>query len=99
MAAKSCRKIEVLNQANQILSYIGLTKEPVSIADIARSTGFSMDRCFRAMGTMEELRWVTKIGGGYILGGKISELRARKTASLESQRDAINQQLSELEEE
>jgi DNA-binding IclR family transcriptional regulator len=98
MAAKSCRKIEVLNQADQILSFIGAAKEPVGIADIARQTGYSVDSCFRQMGTMEELRWVTKIGGGYILGGKISELRARKIASLEAQRDAINQQLSELEE-
>lgn len=98
MAAKSCRKIEVLNQADAILSYVGAAKEPVSIADIARSTGLSTDSCFRQMGTMEEIRWVTKIGGGYILGGKISELRARKIASLEAQRDAINQQLAEIEE-
>lgn len=98
MAPKSCRKIEVLNQADAILSYVGAAKEPVSIADIARSTGLSMDSCFRQMGTMEEIRWVTKIGGGYILGGKISELRARKIASLEAQRDAINQQLAEIEE-
>jgi len=99
MAAKSCRKIEVLNQADAILSFIGAAKEPVSIADMARSTGFSVDSCFRQMGTMEELRWVTKIGSGYILGGKIAELRARKKAALEVQRDAINKQLSEMEEE
>lgn len=99
MAAKSCRKIEVLMVADQILSVIGAAKEPVSIADIARSAGISVDSCFRQIGTMEELRWVTKIGAGYILGGRISELRARKIAELESQRDAINKQLKEMEEE
>jgi DNA-binding IclR family transcriptional regulator len=98
MAAKSCRKIEGLIMADAILSYIGGSKEPGSIADIARATEFSMDSCFRQLGTMEEMRWVTKIGGGYMLGGKISELRARKIASLEAQRDAINQQLAEIEE-
>ncbi len=98
MAAKSCRKIEVIMVADQILSVIGAAKEPASIADIARSAGISVDSCFRQIGTMEELRWVTKIGAGYILGGRISELRARKIAALESQRDAINKQLEEMEE-
>ncbi len=98
MAAKSCRKIEGLIMADAIMGYVGAAKEPVSVTDVARETGFSVDSCFRQLGTLEEIRWVTKIGGGYILGGKISELRARKIASLETQRDAINQQLSELEE-
>ena len=98
MAAKSCRKIEVLNQADAILSFIGAAKEPVKPAEIAAATNLTTDSVFRQVGTMEELRWVTKIGSSYILGGRISELRARKIASLEAQRDAINQQLSELEE-
>ncbi|MDD4356024.1 MAG: helix-turn-helix domain-containing protein [Smithellaceae bacterium] len=99
MAPKSCRKIEVLVAADAIMGFIGATKEPVSIADMARATGLSVDSCFRQIGTMEELRWVTKIGTGYILGGRISELRARKVAALEAQRDAINKQLTELQEE
>jgi DNA-binding IclR family transcriptional regulator len=99
MAAKSCRKIEVLVASDAIMGFIGAAKEPVSITDIARSTGLSVDSCFRQIGTMEELRWVTKIGAGYILGGRISELRARKVAALEAQRDAIDKQLMELEEE
>lgn len=51
MAAKSCRKIEGLIMADAILSYIGASKEPASIADIARATEFSMDSCFRQLGT------------------------------------------------
>lgn len=99
MAAKSCRKIDVLVASDAIMGFIGAAKEPISITDIARSTGLSVDSCFRQIGTMEDLRWVTKIGQGYILGGRISELRARKVAALEAQRDAINKQLTELEDD
>jgi DNA-binding IclR family transcriptional regulator len=98
MAAKSCRKIEVLVASDAIMGFIGAAKEPVGITDIAQSTGLSVDSCFRQIGTMEDLRWVTKIGTGYILGGRISDFRARKVAALEAQRDAINKQLTELEE-
>lgn len=98
MAAKSCRKIEVLVATDAILDFIGQTKSPVSIAEISRATGLSMDSCFRQIGTMEELRWVEKIGEGYIIGMRLAVIRARKKAMLESQQDTINQQLTELEE-
>ncbi len=98
MAAKSCRKIEVLVATDAILDFIGQAKAPVSIAEIARATGLSMDSCFRQIGTMEELRWAEKIGEGYILGMRLAVIRARKKASLEAQRETIDKNLTELEE-
>ncbi|MRR15672.1 MAG: hypothetical protein EG826_04355 [Deltaproteobacteria bacterium] len=98
MAAKSCRRIELLVATDAILDFVGAAKEPVSIADIARSTGLSTDTCFRQIGTMEELRWVEKIGEGFILGMRLAVIRARKKATLEAQRANIDKKLTELEE-
>lgn len=96
MAAKSCRKIEVLIAADAILDVIAESKEPVGCAEIAKATNLTNDSVFRQLGTMEELRWVEKIGDGYTLGMKEATRWARKKSNLESQRDNINRQIDEI---
>lgn len=96
MAAKSCRKIEVLIAANEILGFIGEAKEPPTLREIALYTGFTSDSVFRQLGTMTDLRWVEKIGDGYVLGMKIAVLRAKKKVMLETQRELIDRQLDEI---
>jgi len=98
MAAKSCRKIEVIMVTDQILEVIRDAKEPISVTDIARATGLSVDSCFRQVGTMTEMRWVEKIGDGYIIGMKMAGFRAKKIAQLLNDRDVIDKKLTELEE-
>jgi DNA-binding IclR family transcriptional regulator len=96
--AKSCRKIEVIMVADQVLEVIRDAKEPISVTDIARATGLSVDSCFRQIGTMSELRWVEKIGDGYIIGMKMAGFRAKKIAQLLNEADVIHHKLEELEE-
>ena len=96
MAAKSCRKIEVLVAAHAIMSYVGAAKEPVSVTDVARATGLSVDSCFRQMGTMEELGWVRKIGDAYLLGMGLAVIWARVKANTEGQIDKLKQDLEQL---
>jgi DNA-binding IclR family transcriptional regulator len=99
MIAKSCRKIEVLVAAHAIMGYVGAAKEPVSVTDVARATGLSVDSCFRQMGTMEELGWVRKIGDAYLLGMGLALIWARKKSMLEGERDGIDKDLKSLEDE
>ena len=98
MAAKSCRKIEVLEVANTIVKAIMDSKVPLSVSDLAKITGHSVDIVFRQIGTMYDLRWVEKVGDGYIPGAEFWLFRARVKTSLEVQRDAIDKKLIEAEE-
>jgi len=98
MAAKSCRKIEVLIAADAIIKAIMDARVPLSVSDLARLTGLSTDVVFRQTGTMYDLRWVEKVGEGYIPGAEMWLFRARVKSSLEAQRDAIDQKLTEAEE-
>lgn len=97
MAAKSCRKIEVLVATDAIIKEIMNAKEPLSVTELARLTGLSVDIVFRQVGTMYDLRWVEKVGEGYIPGSEIWLFRARVKSSLEAQRDAIDRKLTEAE--
>ena len=97
MAAKSCRKIDVLMTADRILGVLQDSKEPVGVTEIARSSGFSIDTVFRQVGTMYDLRWVEKVGDGYILGMRIAVLKSKKQARLLDERDVIDRKLTELE--
>lgn len=83
MAAKSCRKIEVLVAADSILEFLQDQKEPVSIVEIARATCLTNDTVFRQIGTMSNMRWVEKIGDGYVLGLRIAMIWARVKARIE----------------
>lgn len=98
MAAKSCRKIDVLMTADRIMGVLQDSKEPLSVSELARLTGFSVDIVFRQMGTMEEIRWVHRIGDGYVLGMRIAVIWARKKALTEDRLNRINKELAELEE-
>jgi DNA-binding IclR family transcriptional regulator len=96
MAAKSCRKIEVLIAADAILGIIASSKEPIGISEIAKTANLTNDSVFRQIGTMEELGWVRKIGEGFAPGMRLSIFWARKKALLESEREQINRNLELL---
>lgn len=78
MAATSCRKIEVLLTADRILGALQDSKAPLSVSDLTRLTGMSTDMVFRQMGTMEDLRWVERIGEGYVVGMRLAVFWARR---------------------
>ena len=61
MAAKSCRPIDTLVTADKLLDVLQDAKAPLSVSDLARMTGFSVDTVFRQMGTQEDLRWVERV--------------------------------------
>ncbi|MCK9195469.1 MAG: helix-turn-helix domain-containing protein [Syntrophales bacterium] len=97
MAAKSCRKIDVLLTADRILGVLQDSKDPLSVSELAKLTGLSVDIVFRQLGTMEDIRWVHRIGDGYMLGMRIAVLWARKKALTEDRINKINAELTELE--
>lgn len=96
MAAKSCRKIEVLIQTDTILNVLQDTRESISVTEISRLTGLSVDTCFRQIGTMTDLRWVEKIGDGYVLGSRIAIIWARRKALAETKLEQVKKELNEL---
>ena len=98
MAAKSCRKIDILVTATQIMRVIRDAKAPVNITEVSRATGYSVDVVFRQLGTLYDERWVEKIGDGYVLGPEMYLCKARVKAQLEARRDEIDKTLTEMEE-
>lgn len=96
MAAKSCRKIDALMTADRILGVLQDTKEPLSVSELSRMTGFSVDMVFRQMGTMEETRWVERIGDGYVLGMRLAIMWARRKTLTEVRIERAQMELSEL---
>ena len=96
MSAKSCRKIEVLIQTDTILNVLQDTKEPIGVTEISRVTGLTMDSCFRQIGTMTDLRWVEKIGDGYVIGMRMATIWARRKSLAEAKLANVNKELNEL---
>lgn len=96
MAAKSLRKIDVLANADKILAAIQDVKDPMTITDVVRATGLSTDTVFRQIGTMAELRWVERIGDGYVLGMRLAVIWARKKSAVERQIEKAQNELSQL---
>ncbi|MFA5352761.1 MAG: helix-turn-helix domain-containing protein [Thermodesulfovibrionales bacterium] len=96
MPAKSCRKIEVLIAADKILGVLADHKTPLSISDVSRFSGLSMDQAFRQLGTMEEIHWVDRIGEGYILGQRNALLWAKRKSIAEDRVVKAQRELNEL---
>mgnify|MGYP001275713400 CR=1 FL=1 len=96
MTAKSCRKIDVLIASDSILNVLQDRREPVSITELARITGLSVDTCFRQLGTMSYLRWVEQIGDGYVLGMRLAMMWARRKALAEDRMENVKKELNEL---
>ncbi|ESP62836.1 hypothetical protein SMITH_217 [Smithella sp. ME-1] len=96
MAAKSCRKIEVLIAADAILHCIAESKELMPAAEIAKATNLTNDSVFRQLGTMEELGWVRKIGDGYTPGMALAVIWARVKANAEGQLVKLKQDIETL---
>jgi len=93
-----------VRKAGQIMRAIAESKEPMSIAQIieaVRAAGgdLTQDSAFRMCATLELLGWVTQIGERYELGTGLSLLWARKKATLEAQRIAIDKALDLLGED
>ncbi len=96
MAAKSCRPIDTLVTADKLLDVLQDAKAPLSVSDLARMTGFSVDTVFRQMGTQEDLRWVERIGEGYVLGMRLAVLLAKRRSQVETKIARARQELAEL---
>jgi len=96
MAAKSCRPIDTLVTADKLLDVLQDAKAPLSVSDLARMTGFSVDTVFRQMGTQEDLRWVERIGEGYVLGMRLAVLLAKRRSQAQTKVERAQQELAEL---
>ncbi len=96
MAAKSCRKIDVLITADRILGVLQDAKEPLSVSELTRLTGLSTDMVFRQTGTMEDLRWVDRIGEGFVLGMRLALVWARRKTATEAKIERAQAELTEL---
>jgi len=96
MAARSCRKIEVLSTSDNILGMLQDSRYPLSVAELSRLTGLSVDIVFRQVGTMEGLRWVERIGEGYVLGMRLAVMWARRKTLVETKVLRAQQELVEL---
>ncbi len=99
MTAKSCRKIDTLLVSDQLLGTLQDAKAPLSVSELARLTGLTVDMVFRQLGTMEDLRWVERIGEGYVLGMWLAVLWARRKAWTETRIERGKEELAQLNNE
>lgn len=89
-------RIESVYQAGQVLRAVAETKGAVGSSDIAKNLGIKVNTAFRMCVTLEELGFLKQIGDKYELGMGLALFWARKKATLEGERAAIDRDIEKL---
>jgi DNA-binding IclR family transcriptional regulator len=84
-------------KAGAIMKVITEAREPLGILQIVEKVeDIGKDSVFRTCVTLESMGWINRIGERYELGMGLSLLWAKKKATLEAQRIAIDKALALL---
>jgi len=95
---KSRYIIETVIQAGKVLEAVANSKEPVAPAEIVRATGLKQNTVFRLLKTLEELKYVRRIGGDrHELDMGLALFWSRYKSRRLDDRARINRELAELE--
>jgi DNA-binding IclR family transcriptional regulator len=89
-------RIEAVYHAGKILETVADSKVPMGSAEIAKALGINANAAFRQCETLEELRFLQKLGDKYDLGMGLALIWARKKSRLEADRDRVNGNLAML---
>ncbi len=96
MAKDNRYRIESVFQAGQVLRAVAESKGAVGSTEIAASLGTTVNTAYRMCATLEELGFLKQIGEKYELGMGLALFWARKKATLESERTAIEKDIEQL---
>lgn len=89
-------RIESVYQAGQVLRAVAESKGACGSSEIATSLGITVNTSFRMCMTLEELGFLKQVGEKYELGMGLALFWARKKATLEGERDAIDRDIIKL---
>lgn len=89
--------IQVLMDADEVLEALASFKEAAGLSEISSASGLSRNKVFRILRTLEKLGYVEALGEHYRPGMQLALYWARTRARLESERNALDKNLKELE--
>lgn len=89
-------RIESVYQAGQVLRAVAESKGAVGSTEIAASLGITVNTAFRMCATLEELGFLKSVNEKFELGMGLALFWARKKATLESERAAIDRDIDQL---
>lgn len=89
-------RIESVFQAGQVLRVVAESKAAVGSTEIAARLGITVNTAFRMCMTLEELGFLKQVSEKFELGMGLALFWARKKATLEGERTAIEQNITLL---
>lgn len=89
--------VKSIAQAVDIIEAISDNKEPMSLSDIVKATDLNKATVFRALNTLNECRWLKKVGDRWALGLPIAALWARYKTALEADIQTMQDEHEKLE--
>lgn len=96
MQKTTYRRIDAVVKAFEILDFISKARGPVTGGDIARGTRMPKPTVMSHLSTMLDKNVIATEGDRYKLGMWFATAWSRTKASLEVERDVINEKLKEI---
>jgi DNA-binding IclR family transcriptional regulator len=93
---KNRYRIESVYQAGQVLRAVAESKGAVGSTEIAASRGITVNTAYRMCMTLEELGFLKSVNEKFELGMGLALFWARKKATLEGERVAIEKDIEQL---
>jgi len=94
---RTYKRIEAVRKAGEILRYLGNEKEPRTAQEIAAAVSLAQGTTMCHLATLEDLRFVQRVGEHWLIGMGLAVIWARARANLEEQKTGIGQQIEELD--
>lgn len=92
----SYRRIESVRKALEILEFLAHRKEPATAKELSVAVNIPEGTTMCHLVTMEDARFVRRVGDGYEVGMNAALVWARKKTLLESERDRVDRDLAKL---
>lgn len=96
MSSTSYRRIDAVDLACQVIEFLAGQKEPVAGQAVAAALGKPHATVMCHLVTLEDRRFVRRIGDGYELGFALALFWARKKSQLEATRERIDRELQSI---
>jgi DNA-binding IclR family transcriptional regulator len=90
------RRIAAVETAAKILEFLAHQRDPVTGQEVARAVDVPHATVMCHLVTLEDVRFIRRVGDGYELGMQLSLFWARKQSRLQAQRDLIDRHLEAI---
>jgi DNA-binding IclR family transcriptional regulator len=94
--ASSYKRIASVEKACSILDVVAHTKEPITGNEVATRVQLPDGTVMCLLATLQDAGLVQEVGGGWRLGMRMGVYWARIRATMEAERDRLNQNIREI---